>query len=86
MSSHPAYHELARRYRVARNVWRDNPNVQRAAATIGMSEREYCDRYIAMYPALTWTSNSVLHPLSGLDCDTAFEDAAVADKEHKTND
>jgi hypothetical protein len=37
--------ELVCRYRLARRAFRQ-PSIAEACATIGMSEREYCDRYI----------------------------------------
>jgi hypothetical protein len=53
---------LRQRYRTARQVWRDNTDVQSAAALIGMTEREYCDRYIELFGPLFWTGTSANVP------------------------
>lgn len=68
--------ELTRRYRVARMVWREMLGIRDAAATLNMSERDYCDAFVAAnFTGLTWTITSI-HPEWAPDYDKAFEDAA----------
>lgn len=55
---HPAYPELRRRYLYARRMWRDNPGVQEAAKTFGMSENEYCNAIVASHGPILWTSTT----------------------------
>lgn len=55
---HPAYAELVRRYRQARQTWRDNPGVQAVAIQMGMTEETYCNALIAEYDAILWTSTT----------------------------
>lgn len=52
----PQY-EVATRYVGALQAWRC-PHIADAAATIGMSQREYCDRYIQQFPPLMWTGTT----------------------------
>jgi hypothetical protein len=79
MMANPAYAEVVRRYRVARDVWASNQNVRIAAATIGMEEREYCNRFINLYHnPITWTAAGTT-PLPPLDFDQAFCEAAIAE-------
>jgi len=69
-SVHP---ELLRRYRWARDAWRKNPGVRAAAHTLGMDEREYCDRFVAEYGPITWTSSSTDSPLIWNPDDAYFQ-------------
>jgi hypothetical protein len=62
-------------YQQARRAWQDNPNVREMAATIGMSEREYCDGYLRMFPTITWTGSSANVP-APLDYDRAYREAS----------
>lgn len=67
-------HCLCQRYAAARRVWQDNLNVREFAATIGMSEREYCDGYLRLYPPLTWiATTTTVGPT--LDYERAFREA-----------
>lgn len=65
---------LRQRYQTARQVWRDNSDVQSAAAMIGMTEREYCDRYIEVFgPMLGTCTTDTLPP--PLDRERAYQEA-----------
>lgn len=46
---------LEGRYLVARYAWLCSNEVREAATTLNMSEREYCDRFVALnYGPLMW--------------------------------
>lgn len=77
------YKKLVREYREARKVWADNAELRSAAAALDMSEREYCDRYLAMFypPQSVWTTDGSLYnapwrPLEQWARDKAFAEAA----------
>jgi hypothetical protein len=72
---HPLQAELRGLYHLARCAWRNNPNVQAAALTLGMYEREYCDRYIQQFRLSAYTSTSA-YPTPPLDHDRAYREAA----------
>jgi hypothetical protein len=76
-----AYVWLVAWYRSARSVWRHNPQIRNAAGLLGMSEREYCDRYVQhnFGTDITLSSGSnhseLPRPLSREDVDRAFDEA-----------
>lgn len=74
LAPHEVQGRLLQRYQAARRVWRDNSDVQSAAALIGMSEREYCDRYIALFGPFQWVGSSANVP-PPLDYDRAYREA-----------
>jgi hypothetical protein len=78
--NHPAYPELLRRYRHARQMWQRNPDVQAAAARLGMSEWEYCHAVVAGMGPLLWTGTTNTTQVDDLTHEQywrAFEEAQV---------
>jgi hypothetical protein len=71
---HPCQDRLRQQYATARQVWRDNRKVREIALVMGISERRYCDDYLALFPPLTWTSSSA-SPMPALDYDRAYREA-----------
>lgn len=67
--------ELTRRYREARRVWLQ---MRGAATRLGITEREYCDRAIALWfpEPITWASSNTTPTV--LDYERAWRDAALA--------
>jgi len=56
VSLHPEY---ARRYREAWRVWIQNPEIQDAVATLGMSDIEWAQRFVEQtYGPLIFTTNT----------------------------
>ena len=66
------YATLVSHYREARDAWRDSIAIRESAGVLGMSEREYCDRYITRFGPIIWTS---VGDTPTLDADAAFEEA-----------
>jgi predicted NAD/FAD-binding protein len=84
--ANPRYRELVEHYRFARHAWATNEALRRAAETLGMSERRYCDYFVADH----FTPVTILTSSTGFSCneywntgawDTAFAEAAPVTEE-----
>lgn len=56
--THPAYAELVDRFRYARQLWRSSQGVQEIAASLGMSEWEYCLQVVGNMGPILWTGTT----------------------------
>ena len=72
----PVFQELTARYRTALEAYREE-GVASTARAFAISEREYCDLFIALLcPPITWASSSTdSQGLTAEDYDAAHEEA-----------
>ncbi len=71
--THPAYPVLVEHYRAALTAWQSSAGVRDAAGTFGVSQREYCDRYIGInFQPVTWAGTDT----AGQEWTQAHYDAA----------
>lgn len=68
--------ELTQWYQEARAAWELFPSLRSAAKTLGLSKRQYCDRFVALRPItrLTLGSDTSSQPMV-LDANRAYREA-----------
>lgn len=75
LEPHPGYGQVLAAYREARSDWHRYTSMREVAEGMGMTERAYCDRRVAM-TQLAWSSTTTCEPLGPAHCHHAYASAA----------